>query len=514
MNKILRRTFCILLTFALLLMLAPAGMAAEAPTALPAGFLSNVLDIGQYTGDVAGDVNGIDASADQSTTEKQSYPDVQVNGETLTFAYGKPEILPSAGRTMVPFRAIAEALGGKVDYIADSRAVSTSINGITLSFRIADSKLTRSFEGKTEILQMDIAPYEHDGTTYVPVKFFADALNLTVFWDNDDYTAVIFDRQMMVDEINSLFTGYNKWASSFKPADANKLYTMNSDISFSMEGKDQDGKPYQIPLSGTCVFSYKASEYRYDIQMNLWPLISSLTEMSSSNQALPTEVTAMLALYQKDLENFKLSMIISAKDGKAYFHCKLLNEIMKLLQPTLGAEENVWYSLDLPKETVASLNSFSKGGQISMGELIMTMAESLEDPYMICDQANSVSQLYAMIFGDQVLAEKDGVYTGDIGASLLASGLMPALQAGETFTAVITLDSKIPACDFHLSLVSAEGNIKCEVNSTEDTANINLSLVMNDMNIELVMKTSTKITEGEVLSLPKDAVLFPLDNLE
>lgn len=134
---------------------------------------------------------------------------VQLNGQAVKFPDAQPE--KANNRTMVPFRAIAEALGAEVDYNAG--AITAKKNGQTLAFALGGKQLTATDSvGKTvKTVQLDTAPYKKGGRTYVPVRFFAEAFGLTVQWDQDMQTAVLYDRAALVSDIDSKFTVLNKW---------------------------------------------------------------------------------------------------------------------------------------------------------------------------------------------------------------------------------------------------------------------------------------------------------------
>ena len=73
---------------------------------------------------------------------------VQLSGKTLTF----PDVQPffENGRTMVPFRTVAEALGAEVGY--DSGTVFASLDGTVCRFAISGDTLARFRQVTGEVL--------------------------------------------------------------------------------------------------------------------------------------------------------------------------------------------------------------------------------------------------------------------------------------------------------------------------------------------------------------------------
>ena len=138
---------------------------------------------------------------------------VQLDGETVAFPDAQPETVDN--RTMVPFRALAEALGAQVGYAGGG--VTAEKDGVRYEFapgsdrmRIVDAQ-----DGTvTEEVQLDVAPYEKDGRTYVPVRFFAQAFGLAVQWDEREQAAVLYDREALIAELDGRFTVVNEWLAA------------------------------------------------------------------------------------------------------------------------------------------------------------------------------------------------------------------------------------------------------------------------------------------------------------
>lgn len=101
-----------------------------------------------------------------------------------------PEI--GNGRTMVPVRAIAEALGYKVTFDDETRAVQLSKDGVTIELYIDRTGVKRIEQGKAGVEKStDAAPYMKQERTYVPVRFFAEEIGLDVQWDQATRTAIL-----------------------------------------------------------------------------------------------------------------------------------------------------------------------------------------------------------------------------------------------------------------------------------------------------------------------------------
>jgi len=120
---------------------------------------------------------------------------LQLDNPYLTKNGIKSEIDPGRGttpviissRTMVPIRAIVEAMDGTVGWDPDTQKITLTARGNTVEMWI----------GKTDIYvngiakKMDVTPVVRNSRTFVPVRFAAENLNCKVDWINSTKEAVI-----------------------------------------------------------------------------------------------------------------------------------------------------------------------------------------------------------------------------------------------------------------------------------------------------------------------------------
>jgi hypothetical protein len=101
-----------------------------------------------------------------------------VNGKQPVFDV-KPVI--KNGRTLVPARAIAEALGAKVTWDPSTQTVTFTKDNTIVTLHIGSKTIT--INGKTATIDVPAALL--NGRTVVPVRFISEALNATVQWVPD-----------------------------------------------------------------------------------------------------------------------------------------------------------------------------------------------------------------------------------------------------------------------------------------------------------------------------------------
>ena len=95
-----------------------------------------------------------------------------------------------SGRTMVPFRAIGEALNAEVgfNFINDNLRVVWAIRYYTkIDLNIGDYRIFKD----GNYIFMDQPPFIKDGRTFVPVRYIAELFDCKVEWDDSTSTAKI-----------------------------------------------------------------------------------------------------------------------------------------------------------------------------------------------------------------------------------------------------------------------------------------------------------------------------------
>ena len=111
---------------------------------------------------------------------------VLVNGAAVTF--DQPPIIEN-GRTLVPLRAIFEALGATVEWEQSTQTVTAVKDDITIILKIGDVFLTKNGERIT----LDVPAKIVGGRTLVPARAVAESFGAEVGWDQATRTVTITD---------------------------------------------------------------------------------------------------------------------------------------------------------------------------------------------------------------------------------------------------------------------------------------------------------------------------------
>ena len=115
---------------------------------------------------------------------------VVINNQEL-FSTDKPIIVD--GRTMLPVRAIGEALGCEVIWVSGTQTANLRNESTIVSMQIGNTNITRVKRTNMEqkLLQTDVAPMIINDRTYIPVRAFAEAMDAVVGWDSTTRTVLI-----------------------------------------------------------------------------------------------------------------------------------------------------------------------------------------------------------------------------------------------------------------------------------------------------------------------------------
>lgn len=108
-------------------------------------------------------------------------PQVVLDGQQLEFEV--PPIIEN-GRTLVPLRAIFEALGANVSWDGPTQTVTATKSDITIKLQIGSQTAYRN----NEAVSLEVPGKIISNRTLVPLRFVSEALGATVKWDGQTQT--------------------------------------------------------------------------------------------------------------------------------------------------------------------------------------------------------------------------------------------------------------------------------------------------------------------------------------
>ena len=250
---------------------------------------------------------------------------VQLDGSTVHFPDAGPEKVN--GRVMAPFRAIAEALGAEVGY--DAGKVTAKKDGQTLSFTLGGKQFTvTDSAGKTvRTAALDTVPYNKSGRTYVPVRFFAEAFGLNAEWDQEYQTAVLYDRNALVSELDGEFSVLSQWIKAQPTQENAKALRSVATINAVYTAFDTiDGnKDYKVNAKVEIVADGKTTDATVTVDLRV------LAEYLRG-QEMPDDVlsAAAMATLKTALSDVKAEILCDAENGSLYLRCPALAKVLLL----------------------------------------------------------------------------------------------------------------------------------------------------------------------------------------
>ncbi len=102
------------------------------------------------------------------------------------------------GRTMVPIRAVAEALGADVSWDQQTRQITLTRAGSIMTMTL-DSTLA-TVDGVPA--EMDVAPYASDGRTLIPARYMAEFFGQKVAWNGEERRVEISEDKSVMGRSN------------------------------------------------------------------------------------------------------------------------------------------------------------------------------------------------------------------------------------------------------------------------------------------------------------------------
>ncbi len=126
---------------------------------------------------------------DFTLTMRINDPEMTVNGKTRPIDESGTAPIAMNNRTLVPVRAIIEAMGGTADWDGDTQTVTLSCGDDVVKLQI--NSLTAWHNGKTE--EMDVTPTIINERTLLPIRYIAESFDFNVDWDGGTQTVTITD---------------------------------------------------------------------------------------------------------------------------------------------------------------------------------------------------------------------------------------------------------------------------------------------------------------------------------
>lgn len=323
---------------------------------------------------------------------------VMLNGKYLTFDEGTPEVVN--GVTMVPCRPVMEALGGTVS--REGSDVVCTMSGTTFRLRSGSNTISvTAADGASSEIALGTACYEKNGVTYMPLRPFAEAMGCDVLWDDAFDTAVLLQRDSLVNQLDENFTVMNRMLSALA-ADPEKNYRTAAEFDAKIKVLDSINGDKNYSMDARMEVLQSGSVLNFSATMDL----SALLELENFTGLSLVEQSAL----RTALRNVQADFIYDGGAGKMYFKLSLMGLLTDGVIPA-----GSWISLDVP-----TLEAVEFRGPVTVGALLYeTMLsqaqygssyyyEGMLTPATFCRSLTELQEELASYLGDGCFRESGG----------------------------------------------------------------------------------------------------------
>lgn len=451
---------------------------------------------------------------------------VQLSGKTLTF----PDVQPffENGRTMVPFRTVAEALGAEVGY--DSGTVSASLDGTVCRFAIGGDTLTVSDRVTGKVLKtvpLDASPIEKDGRTCVPVRFLAESLGLTVEWDDGAQCAVLYDRDALLGSIDSGFTTANRWLAAVPRLQNTDAVRMGLTAKLDCTAFDTISGDKKYSASGTMTLVSDGKSASLSASADLSALAGLLSSDLISSADGPTSQlfsASMLSYYKSALGNAAFDLIYNADTDTLYVRSPLLFSALTSSSGTDKKTDGWYYEEHFSEKTaLGDLLTLYRNADTpnTCGAALLVSAEAYAEEYGgwsgFYSSLEDRQQSLSAVLGDAVFTRSGDRCTAQPSVKSLLGGEeddMVGVSGSYTLNTATGAASGDLTLDIKGSLfpVANRTHLTFDLSGTSGRMTLSNHL-RNQGTLTFDLSLSLAPSSAPVSAPPKNAVLTPLDEL-
>lgn len=451
---------------------------------------------------------------------------VQLSGKTLTF----PDVQPffENGRTMVPFRAVAEALGAEVGF--DSGTVSASLGGKVCRFAIGGDTLTVSDRATGKVLKtvpLDTSPIEKDGRTCVPVRFLAESLGLTVEWDDGAQCAVLYDRDALLENIDSGFTTANRWLAAVPRLQNADAVRMALTAKLDCTAFDTISGDRKYSASGTMTLISDGKSVSLSASADLSALAGLLSSDLISSADGPTSQlfsASMLSYYKSALRNAAFDLIYNADTDTLYVRSPLLFSALTSSSGTDKKTDGWYYEEHFSEKTaLGDLLTLYRNADTpnTCGAALLASAEAYAEEYGgwsgFYSSLEDRQQSLSAVLGDAVFTRSGDRCTAQPSVKSLLGGEeddMVGVSGSYTLNTATGAASGDLTLDIKGSLFPVANRTRLTFDLSGTSGRMTLSNhLRNQGTLTFDLSLSLAPSSAPVSAPPKNAVLTPLDEL-
>ena len=429
---------------------------------------------------------------------------------------------------MVPFRTVAEALGAEVGY--DSGTVSASLDGTVCRFAISGDTLTVSDRATGKVLKtvpLDASPIEKDGRTCVPVRFLAESLGLTVEWDDGAQCAVLYDRDALLESIDSGFTTANRWLAAVPRLQNADAVRMGLTAKLDCTAFDTISGDKKYSASGTMTLVSDGKSASLSASADLSALAGLLSSDLISSADGPTSQffsASMLSYYKSALGNAAFDLIYNADTDTLYVRSPLLFSALTSSSGTDKKTDGWYYEEHFSEKTaLGDLLTLYRNADTpnTCGAALLASAEAYAEEYGgwsgFYSSLEDRQQSLSAVLGDAVFTRSGDRCTAQPSVKSLLGGEeddMVGVSGSYTLNTATGAASGDLTLDIKGSLFPVANRTRLTFDLSGTSGRMTLSNhLRNQGTLTFDLSLSLAPSSAPVSAPPKDAVLTPLDEL-
>lgn len=451
-------------------------------------------------------------AAETASAKEPSSVGVVLNGKALTLSGAQAEL--KNGQTMVPLRALVEAMGGTV-----------SAQGGELVCQLA---------GQSDAIRLrpGADSYYKNGGTYVSLRSVADAMGYDLLWDSASRSAALVDRSALIAELDKNFTVLNAALKKVQ-SDPSKNYqsTVNYDILLDIPADAAAATPAMkmtLKMKLNMISSATKVEMSGSVDASALAKLLELDQAVESGALSATQAAAL----NKSLSNVTFEVLFDVETMTYYMSCPLLSTLsngqipaetwMKLSLQDLMDLSGAGSLLDMAALTKDTQTTPTVGNLIYAFSYLQAKASGTGGA--LYQDALDAGSLAAAFLGDSAAKQNGSAYQFHFGITELEklTGEEELKALFETFSMDLTVSGGTITATFDVKLAKdsemptmPQMALSGSVSMTATTAKLNMLLDMGTAGkaqyvMDIVMQPTTQQPKTEP---PAGAQVMDLNEL-
>lgn len=409
---------------------------------------------------------------------------VMLNGEFIDFADSYPTTT-AGSRVVVPFRALFEALGAKVNYNSETGEARARYGSKVLIHTVGTDTITLTEGGESREITMDCRSYiSEDFRTMLPVRFMVEALGCYVGWSTEYQSVIIIDPSALEQEYAGSFDVLNMvLLDSESRFDPETAYSQSGSLSLKLADLEDGGEDYSITGEVSQLFKGDISNSRISLDL------SEVIEYLSSQGGFMTGGDLSVAF--AELKRLDMELIVDSESGVYY-----------VKSPAMG-DDDTWMVGRFYENALG--RSFLSRTEPVVDGVISAIASGGLDIYSYEALETYLGEL-SEVLGDDCFTKTENTYTLTAKSKAL-KGLFGIEEDTGLFMQLTVVDLGDGLCDFSFIFGRKDEDVLTALSMGREGSSWSLRLEATAEGISrftLAMDTVTSESEDEPASAPPE----------